>query len=74
MQVRICRRGYRSLLLRGLCGFPAGCGKSVEEMKREVSGFIRGRLSEGDPAFREFSVEISVFRELGTDFMYFPSV
>lgn len=68
------KSGYKKRRLEGVCQFPDDCGKSVTEMKREATEFVRSRLIERNPVFEGFNIEITMFKKLKTDFMYCPTV
>lgn len=38
-------------------------------MKRDCTEFVRRRLEERDPAFRQFNIELAIFKRLRTDFL-----
>lgn len=67
------RSGYKKRRLEGICQFPDDCGKSVTEMKREATEFVRNKLIERNPVFEGFTIEITMFKKLKTDFMYCPT-
>lgn len=67
------KSGYKKRRLEGVCQFPDDCGKSVTEMKRDATEFVRNKLIERNPVFEKFTIEITMFKKLKTDFMYCPT-
>lgn len=73
VQFQIHRGGYKKLRLEGIYIPDSNVKKSVPEMKKDVTGFIRKQLCERNKAFETFQVELTVFKKLKTDFMYHPT-
>lgn len=41
-------------------------------MKRDATKFVRNKLIERNPVFEKFTIEMTLFKKLKTDFMYCP--
>lgn len=67
------KSGYKKRRLEGVCRFPDDCEKSVAEMKRDATEFVRNKLIERNPVFEKFTIEMTMFKKLKTDFMYCPA-
>lgn len=65
----IQRAGYRKQYLEGIYIPPSAPILYVAEMKRLCTEFIRARLEEQDPSFRDFTIECVLFKRLRIDFL-----
>lgn len=72
VQFLLQKSGYKKRRLEGICQFSDDCEKSVTEMKREATEFVRNKLIERNPFFEKFTIEMTMFKKLKTDFMYCP--
>lgn len=68
VQFSIQRSGYRKRRIEGIY-IPPDPPLSVPEMKRDCTEFVRRRLEERDPAFRQFNIDLTIFKRLRTDFL-----
>lgn len=74
VQFQIHKRGYRKLSMTGFYVAEAGSEMSVADMKHDVTEFIKRQLCMRNEEFENFSVEMTCFRRIKTDFMYYPKL
>ena len=66
------KSGYKKRRLEGVCQFPDDCEKSVTEMKRDATEFVRNKLIERNPVFEKFTID-DPFQEVKNRLYVLPS-